>query len=218
MVATCLRRQPGDMTEISADHAYGRLAPIPRPAVMARDFTYLVLGLPLGILAFTIAVTGLSLSLGLLITLLGIPVLVGSLLAVRVVASLERKRAEWVLGTPIPGRERRLSGSLWKRTKAIVADPASWRDTLYSLVLLPVGIAGFTFAVTLWSVTLGFLTSPAWYWALPSDDDTIPLLDSTSLGYSVLRVLIGLALLPTTAVACRALAAGTGNLARALLR
>ena len=49
---------------------------------------------------------------------------------------------------------------------------------------------------------------------MPSDDETIPLLDSTSLGYSVLRVLIGLALLPTTAVACRALAAGTGALAR----
>ena len=85
-------------------------------------------------------------------------------------------------------------------------------------MLLPVGIFGFTVAVTLWATALGFLTSPAWYWALPSDDETIPLLDSTSVGYSVLRVLIGLALLPTTAVACRALAAGTGNLARSLLR
>ena len=97
-------------------------------------------------------------------------------------------------------------------------DPASWRDTLWSLLLLPVGIAGFTVAISLWSTALGFVTSPAWYWAMPDDDETIPLLDSTSLGYTVLRVLIGLALLPTTAVACRALAAGTGDLARALLR
>ena len=205
------------MTEISIDRACGRLAPIPRPSVMARDFTYLVLGLPLGIATFTIAVTGLSLSLGLLITLAGIPVLVATLMAVRALAALERKRAQWVLGMPIAGCERRLSGSLWERTKAIAADPASWRDTLYSLVLLPVGIFGFTVAVSLWSVALGFLTSPAWYWAVPSDDETIPLLDSTSLGYSVLRVLIGVAMLPTTAVACRALAAGTANLARALL-
>jgi Putative sensor len=205
------------MTEISIDHASGRLAPIPRPAVMARDFTYLVLGLPLGIAAFTIAVTGFSLAAGLLITLAGIPVLVVTLLAVRALAALERKRAGWVLAAPVRGRERRLTGSPWERTKAIVRDPASWRDALWSLVLLPVGIAGFTVAVSLWSVALGFLTSPAWYWALPSDDETIPLLDSTSLGYSVLRVLIGLAMLPTTAVACRALAAGTGNLARALL-
>jgi hypothetical protein len=205
------------MTEISIDHASGRFAPIPRPAVMARDFTYLVLGLPLGIATFTIVVTGLSLAAGLLITLAGIPVLVATLLAVRALAALERKRAQWLLGTPVHGRERHLTGSPWERTKAIAGDPASWRDALWSLVLLPVGVAGFTAAVSLWSVALGFLTSPAWYWALPSDDETIPLLDSTSLGYSVLRVLIGLAMLPTTAVACRALAAGTGNLARALL-
>lgn len=206
------------MTEISIDRAPGRLAPIPRPAVMACDFSYLVLGLPLGIATFTIAVTGLALSAGLLITLAGIPVLVATLLALRALAAAERKRAHWLLGTPITGSERPLTGSVWHRTRAIAADPASWRDALYALVLLPVGIFGFTVAVTLWSVVIGFITSPAWYWALPSDDDTIPLLDSSAPGYSVLRVLIGLALLPTTAVACRALAAGTGNLARALLR
>jgi len=36
------------MTELSINRAAGRLAPIPRPAVMAADFTYLVLGLPVG--------------------------------------------------------------------------------------------------------------------------------------------------------------------------
>jgi hypothetical protein len=206
------------MTEISIDRAPGRLAPIPRPAVMAADFTYLVLGLPLGILTFTIVTTGLSLAAGLMITLAGIPILLATLLATRALAAAERKRAAWLLGTPITGRERPVTGSVWDRTKTIAADPASWRDTLYSLILLPVGIFGFTVAVSLWATALGFLTSPAWYWAMPSDDETIPLLDSTSVGYSVLRVLIGLALLPTAAVFCRGLAAGTGSLARALLR
>ena len=88
------------MTEISIDRTSGRLAPIPRPAVMARDFTYLVLGLPLGIAAFTIVVTGLSLAAGLLITLAGIPVLVATLLAVRGLAALERKRAAPRSATP----------------------------------------------------------------------------------------------------------------------
>ena len=206
------------MTEISVDRAPGRFAPIPRPAVMAADFTYLILGLPLGIVTFTIAVTGLALGAGLAITLAGIPVLLATLLVMRALAAVERKRAGWLLGVSIHGGERRVSGSLWQRTRTILSDPASWRDTLWSVVLLPIGVAGFTVAVTLWATALGFLTSPAWYWALPSDDETIPLLDSTSLGYSVLRVLIGLALLPTTAVACRALAAGTGKLARSLLR
>ena len=87
------RASLGGMTEISIDRAPGRLAPIPRPAVMAADFTYLVLGLPLGIAAFTLAVTGLALSAGLAITLAGVPVLVATLLAVRAFAAFERKRA-----------------------------------------------------------------------------------------------------------------------------
>jgi hypothetical protein len=69
----------------------------------------------------------------------------------------------------------------------------------------------------MWSTALGFVTSPLWFWATDTNNDTIPLLDSTSPGYSALRVLIGLALLPTTAMACRALAAGTGRAARAIL-
>ena len=203
------------MTDFAA--ADTRFAPLPGLATMGKDFTYLVLGLPLGIATFTLAVTGFSLGAGLAITLLGIPVLVATLLACRWIARLERARARLVLDAPIPSRERTLEGGALERARALASDRGAWGGAAWSLLLLPVGIAGFTVAITLWSTALGFLTSPAWYWAMPDDDETIPLLDSTSLGYSVLRVLIGLALLPTTAVACRALAAGTGRLARSLL-
>jgi len=203
------------MNELTAPSA--RFAPLPGLATAARDFVFLVLGLPLGIATFTVTVTGLSLAAGLAITLLGIPILLGTLLAARWLARLERRRARLVLEAPVADRERALEGGIWARTRALAGDRGAWRGVVWSLLLLPVGTAGFTVAVTLWSTALGFVTSPAWYWALPQDDDTIPLLDSTSLGYSVLRVLIGLALLPTTAVACRALAAGTGRFARAVL-
>ena len=171
---------------------------------------------PLGIAFFSFAVTGLSLAAGLAITLLGIPVLLATLLASRWIA---RGRAR-----PRRARRRRADrgrspAQRWGR-RALEGDPArphSWTGVAWSLLLLPIGTGGFTVAVTLWSTTLGFVTSPLWYWAVPQDDDTIPLLDSTSAGYTVLRVLIGLALLPTTAMACRAMAAGTGRLARAIL-
>src|SRR5690349_24619580 len=42
---------------------------------LGKDTIYLVTGLPMGILTFTVAVTGWSTGLGLLITLLGFPVL-----------------------------------------------------------------------------------------------------------------------------------------------
>ena len=183
---------------------------LPRPSVIAGDVAYLILGLPLGIVSFTVAVTGLSLAGGLLITLVGIPVLLITLLACRGLAAVERARAALVLGEPVPGAEKpwKRDGA-WETTKAILGDPGAWRDLLWAVVLMPIGIATFTIAVTVWSTALGLLTSPLWYWALPDDsDDTIPLLDSTSLGWSALRVLIGLVLVPVAIAICRGLAHG----------
>jgi hypothetical protein len=213
-VKTGVEVDPRCMTEITA--ADTRFAPLPGVKQTAKDFLYLVLGLPLGIVTFTFAVTALSLSLGLVVTLVGVPLLVLTLLACRWIAKLERARAVLVIDDPVVA-DAPLEGDAIDRSKALFRDRAAWTGTLWSLLLLPIGTAGFTVAVTLWSTALGFVTSPLWYWAMPDDGETIPLLDSTSIGYSVLRVLIGLALLPTTMVACRALAAASGKAARAIL-
>jgi hypothetical protein len=202
------------MTDFAATDT--RFAPIPAPATMGRDFLYLVLGLPLGTAAFTFAVTALSLSIGLAITLVGVPLLILTLLASRWIAKFERVRARLVVDEPVRV-DAPLTGDAIDRSKALLRDRSAWTGVAWSVLLLPIGTAGFTIAVSLWSTALGFLTSPVWYWAVQENDDTIPLLDSHSLGYSALRVLIGLALLPTTAVACRALAAGSGRAARAIL-
>jgi Putative sensor len=202
------------MTTFAANPS--RFAPLPGLATIGRDFLYLVLGLPIGIATFTLVVTGLSVGAGLAITLVGIPILILTLLASRWIAKLERARAGLVIDEPVTA-DRPLTGGTIERSKALLRDRAAWTGTAWSLLLLPIGIAGFTAAVTMWSVALGFITSPLWYWATSPDDSTIPLLDSTSAGYSVLRVLIGLALLPTTAMAMRGLAAGTGKAARAIL-
>jgi Putative sensor len=202
------------MTTFAANPS--RFAPLPGLATVGRDFLYLVLGLPLGIATFTFAVTALALSAGLAITLVGIPLLVLTLLASRWIARFERERARLVVDEPIAA-DRPLAGGAIERSKALLRDRSAWTGAAWSVLLLPIGTAGFTVAVTLWSTALGFVTSPLWFWALPPGDDTIPLLDSTSAGYSALRVLIGLALLPTTATACRGLAAATGRAARAIL-
>src|SRR5919201_1083884 len=70
------------------------------------DTLYLVLGLPMGILTFTVVVTGWSLSLGLAITLIGIPVALLTVALSRGLASVERHRAALVLGAPIRARYR----------------------------------------------------------------------------------------------------------------
>ena len=184
---------------------------LPRPSVIAGDFAYLVLSLPIGIVTFTVAVTGISLAGGLLITLIGIPVLLLTLLACRGLAAVERTRAALVLGEPVPGAEKpwKRDGA-WETTKAVITDPGAWRDLVWSVVLMPIGIATFTITVTAWTTALGLLTSPIWWWSLSDDPDVdlIPLLESTGAGWQALRVVIGLALVPVAIAVCRGLAHG----------
>jgi Putative sensor len=187
-----------------------------RPSVIAGDIAYLVLGLPIGIATFTVAVTGVSLAAGLLITLVGIPILMATLLACRGFAAVERARASFVLGEPVHAPERTWKReTVWETTKAVLGDPGGWRDLAWAVVLMPIGIATFTIAVSVWSVALACLTSPLWYWALPDDsNDTIALLDSTSPGWSALRVLIGLVLVPLAIAICRGTALGQAKATR----
>lgn len=205
------------MTSIFLTHDNGRLRLLPRARDIANDAVYLTLSLPVGVAAFSIVVTGLGLAAGLAITLAGIPILLATLLIARGIAELERRRAGLVLEERIHGREQRLDGGLWQRTKTIAADGASWRDTAWSLLMLPIGVAGFTAVVTLWSVALGMLTSPAWLWATNDGDPDLPFFNDLGLGYSVLRVLTGIALVPVAAWGARALAVGTARLAKAIL-
>jgi hypothetical protein len=206
-------------TTLSSSPASRRL---PSAASIGADALYLAAGLPAGIVTFSVLVGGLSLAAGLAITLLGIPVLVATLYAARAMGDVERRRAGWVLSGGAIHRTARPwnQGGLWQRFKTAATDTGAWRDTVHGLVLLPLGTLGFTVAVTLWSTTLGLITSPLWYWALPpnpQDNDVLDFLNSHAAGPQAARVAAGLVLLPITVYACRGLAQATARTARALL-
>ena len=148
------------------------------------DAAYLIVGLPLGIVTFTVAVTGLSLAAGLAITLLGIPILTLVFATVRPLLAFERAMANSMLGADIPASGLAPGGEgIWGRLKAYWQDGATWRGIAYLLVRFPVGI--FTFVVVLTSfvtavalvgapiaaafdpIELGFTTIDEWYAALP---------------------------------------------------
>ncbi|HEX6762599.1 MAG TPA: sensor histidine kinase [Gaiellaceae bacterium] len=132
-----------------------------------RETAYLLVDLPVGIAGFTFVVTGLSLGLGLLITLVGLPVLAATLLGCRGAAWLERERAR-LLGLSLPDpppRDR--TGSWLRRLVRPLGDGVAWRGAVYLVLMLPVGVAAFTITVTFWSLALGLLTLPAWAWSLP---------------------------------------------------
>jgi len=181
------------------------------------DTAYLLLGLPAGILTFTVVITGWSTALGLLITLIGLPIAIATIVVSRGMAQAERWRAALVLGRPIRGRYRPVTtGRIIDRLKALFADGQTWKDLGWHLLLLPVGIVGFTVAVVAWSVSLWCLTFPIWFTFWP---------DAASIGdhqldtwwWAALVFAAGVVTLPIMVALLRGTATGTGHLARLLL-
>jgi signal transduction histidine kinase len=138
-----------------------------------RESLHLLLDLPLGVAWFTIAVTMISLSVGLLITLIGIPLLVGTVAIGRAIGRIEIQRARWLLdSTLVDVGAPDTSGTLGQRVKRGLGDGAGWKGLLYGVLMLPWGIFTFTATVTLWSVAVTLATSPLYGWLLPVDFGT----------------------------------------------
>jgi hypothetical protein len=135
-----------------------------RPLITARGWTQLthhLLGLPLGTAYFVWLVTGLSLGLGLAITLLGLPILTLVLANIRPLLMAERGLANALLGAHLPPVAIAPGGSGWLgRLKAYWTDGTTWAGVGYLLLRFPVGIFTFTVAVTAYSVALFCLAAP----------------------------------------------------------
>src|SRR5688572_6883844 len=154
--------------------------PMPRPAPVEASplfnggvvastwfaFIHLLLNLPLGIVYFTVLITSVALGVGLLITLIGIPILIGTGWMVRTLGNIERARMNVFLGTALrdPYRHAALETGWIARLFAIGKDPATWRDFLFLMLRLPMGIFTFVVSVTTWAVAGGLLASPVTYW------------------------------------------------------
>lgn len=124
---------------------------------------YLLLSLPLGVFGYVVVVSGLALGLGLLVTLVGIPILVLTLLFVREYASMQRGIAWSMLQAPLPRRAAQRAeseGIYWQRLGELITSPKTWRELVYVLVSLPLGVIGFSLAVTLIALMFAGLAQP----------------------------------------------------------
>ena len=129
------------------------------------NIVYLLLAFPLGTFYFVFLVTGLSLGFGLIITLVGIPILLLVLSGSWVLCRFERQVAITLLNEDIPlSVSRPASGGLWSRVKALLKDRVTWTGVLYLFLKFPLGIVTFTIAVTLIAVTVGLLAAPTYMW------------------------------------------------------
>lgn len=123
---------------------------------------YMLLALATGIFYFTWAVTGLSLSAGFAVLIIGAPFFLLFMASVRGLSLVESRIVESMLGVRMPRRppytER--DRPLLKRIGAMLVDPRTWATLFYMLLMLPLGIVYFTLAVTLTSVSLALIATP----------------------------------------------------------
>ena len=125
---------------------------------------YLLLSFPLGIFYFVFLVTGLSVGFSLIIILVGIPILIGVILASLALAAFERVLAMRMLRVKIPPlMPANMPANLWAKLWALLTHPATWKSIGYLFVKFPVGIFSFVLVVTLSSVSLGLMAAPFIY-------------------------------------------------------
>jgi len=150
------------------DPSLNRIRAFIRSILDARTYgriLYLVLALPLGVAEFTFLVTAISFGFSTAITLIGIPVLIGSVYAWRWLADLERRLIGSLVGTEIPSpyRPDPAGGRWWTRFAARMADPATWKDLAFLLLQLPLGILSFSVTVAVFGFGLRLLFAPVYY-------------------------------------------------------
>ena len=123
---------------------------------------YMLLSLATGTLYFTWAVTGISLSLGLAILIIGIPFAILFFASVRGISLVEGRVVEALLGERMPRRPLYTDReqSMMTRIKTLFTDPRTWSSMLYMLLMQPLGVLYFTLAITAISLLLGFATMP----------------------------------------------------------
>jgi uncharacterized membrane protein len=161
-------------TEVTVKQALRTPAPAPRRTPAGRLFgvladprayaslLYMLLSLATGIFYFTWAVTGLSLTAGLAMLIVGIPFAVLFFASVRGMALVEGRLVEAMLGERMPRRPLYADRGkpLLERIAAIFTDPRTWSTLVYMLLMLPLGIVYFSLAVVALSLALGVAAIP----------------------------------------------------------
>jgi len=125
---------------------------------------YMLLSLATGIFYFTWAVTGVALSLGLSILIIGVPFALLFIGSVRVISWVEGRVVEALLGVRMPRRlpSQDTGGTIWENIKRVLADGRTWGSLIYMILQLPLGVIYFCASVVL-GVTSGSVIAGAFY-------------------------------------------------------
>ncbi|MFG1775151.1 sensor histidine kinase [Micromonospora sp. NPDC049051] len=203
--------------------------PVPAPTISRQlllDSGYVLLGLPLALASFVVLLVGLAAGLGLMVTVIGLPILSGTLYAARGLADIERLRLPAVLHQSRIRPQYRLpepGASAWRRIFVPMGDAQSWLDLAHGILKLIVAVVSFVVTLVWWAGAVTGSLYWAYDWALPRggpDDVGLPQLlglgDST-IARIGLHTAIGLFFLITLPIVARGCALLQASFGRALL-
>lgn len=125
-------------------------------------FLYMMISLVTGIFYFAWTTNGLSLSLGLLVLIIGVPVAWLFFLSFRGLALVEGRIVEALLGVRMPRRAVfiRKGEGWWGSIRGVFTTRSTWSSALYMILMLPLGTLYFSLFITLTAVALSFVASP----------------------------------------------------------
>ena len=180
---------------------------------------HLLAGLVIGIVSFTVVVTGISLGIALLpVFLVGIAVLVAVIWLAGMFARAERARFAVLLGTEIPGPPPRPDEPTgWRRLNLLFLARSTWLPSVYALVRLPLSVIEAVVVSSVWGIGLALLTLPAYNGALPGGSAHLGSFALNNAPWVALGVATGVALLLGAPPLTRVVAAGDTVVARWLL-
>jgi hypothetical protein len=150
--------------------------PLPLVGVVAdgrtyRQIAYLLLSFPFGVFYFVALITGISLSVGLSLIWVGIPLLLALLVFCDGLISFEHRLASELLGisTAAPYQTSSERQGLWSQLRQRLASPATWSGLLFLLIKFPLGLASFIITTTLLAMSLGLIAAPLYYQWVPME-------------------------------------------------
>ncbi|MFI5494487.1 sensor histidine kinase [Actinoplanes sp. NPDC051859] len=189
------------------------------------DTQYILLGFPLGLVAVILCVTGFAVGIGTVVIWVGLPILIGTLMLARGLATVERARIAPVIGRrmPHPAYKRVPAGAgAVRRMVTPLTDGQAWLDLLHGVLRFIPSTIAFCFGVTWWAGTLGGLSYPLWAWSIPTGPDNSDLPELLGLGDAmstriIFHLAIGFFFAGTLYPVLRGSALLEGLFARALL-
>ena len=138
---------------------------------------YMLLSLATGIFYFTWTITGIALTLGFAILIIGIPFALLFIASVRLLSHIEGRLVEGLLGVRMPRRLPATAGdeTLLGRIKDALLDKRTWSSMLYLLLMLPLGVAYFVIAVV--GIAVPLSTFGAAVWSLLTNESHVQIDD-----------------------------------------